>query len=437
MFYTAEKRKAYLDDLKNNSKPIKDHQFEYDGNPTYTAPVYKIKLDYLIFNQFNARIADELKTYQAVGLGEDQEYNEALEEKIKKILWEQGGKNKATLEDIKVKGQMEPGVVTADGVIVSGNRRGMLLSELGREYFEGVILDEAYEGNKTLIVRLEASLQNRVIGAQEYGATAKQFAVHTMRKEHNLSWEEISYDMNETESKVKQYYEEMMTMLEYLQNIGTPNVYTNLRIQGKKGTKEEVFRETNKHYKKMVGANASLKIDWAYNDDNADQYKEVMYDFIRAYNLGAPAMYRRIGPGTGEKKGILANEALWKDFYEAHTQITHDVTANLKSFAEYASMQEYKDLEPKEIAEVREQDWVQRVGDALRDNYEEYVDYIEALNKESEPGEKIRKALSHLSGISEEDMLILKESPKLSVINDQLSEMDSKITKILQIIEEK
>ena len=207
MIYTTEKRKAYLDHVKNNSKSLSWMQFEYDGNPMHKAPVYKIKLDYLIFNQFNARIADELKTYQAVGLGEDQEYNEALEEKIKKILWEQGGKNKATLEDIKLKGQMEPGVVTADGVIVSGNRRGMLLSELDREYFEGVILDEAYDGNKTLIVRLEASLQNRVIGPPQFTLERKQLEVYTMRKVYNMSWEEISYAMNETESKLKQYFE--------------------------------------------------------------------------------------------------------------------------------------------------------------------------------------------------------------------------------------
>ena len=105
----------------------------------------QIRLDHLIFNQFNARIADELKTYQASALGEDHEYNEALEDKIKDILWSQGGKNKETEADLKKKGQLEPGVVTADGVIVSGNRRAMLLSRLNQEYFEGVILDEAYD----------------------------------------------------------------------------------------------------------------------------------------------------------------------------------------------------------------------------------------------------------------------------------------------------
>ena len=244
MFYSAEKRKAFLDKIKKDEKPLtnKNLQFEYDGNPMHSPPVYRIKLDYLIFNQYNARIADELKTYQAVDLGDDKDYNEDLEEKIKDILWNQGGKNVATLESMDKAGQITPGVVTADGIIVSGNRRAMLLSRLNKEYFEGVILDEAHDGNKTMIALLEARLQHKNIGAQDYSATAKQFAVYQMHKELNIDWPEIADSQNESVTKVKQYYEEMVTMLDYLNSIGTPNVYTNLRILGTKGTKEETFR---------------------------------------------------------------------------------------------------------------------------------------------------------------------------------------------------
>ena len=434
MFYSAEKRKAYLDELKKNSTPIKEHPFEYDGNPRHKGKVFKIRLDHLIFNQFNARIADELKTYQASALGEDHEYNEALEDKIKDILWSQGGKNKETEADLKKKGQLEPGVVTADGVIVSGNRRAMLLSRLNQEYFEGVILDEAYDGNKTMIVRLEASLQHRVVGSQEYGATAKQFAVYTMKEDHKLECSEIAEDMNETIPKVKQYYDEMKTMLEYLKIIGTPHVYTNLRIQGNKGTKEETFRETNKHYNKMIGDKASLKLDWGYTEEDADKYKEIMYDYIRAYNLGAPALYRRIGPGTIKQKGILSNQVIFNDFYEEHKKITNPVTEKLESFEEYADQPENDGLDPKQIADKRESKWIKDVGEGLLKNYQKYVEKIDALHREVEPEDKINKALSNLEGISSDDLLAIKESPNLENVLTQLNSIQYHVKGFLEKI---
>mgnify|MGYP006075847989 CR=1 FL=1 len=428
MFYHENKRKEYLDSLKKNGETIKNHQFRYQGNARHQAPVYRIRLDHLIFNQFNARIADELKTYQSVALGEDHPYDEALEEKIKDILWNQGGKNQETLDDIKEAGQTTPGVVTADGVIVSGNRRAMLLSRLKMEYFEGVILDEAYEGNKTLIVRLEASLQHNKVSEQDYSATAKQFSVYTMRKEHNLDWDEISSDMNESITKIKMYYEEMITMLEYLSLIGTPNVYTNLRITGTKGTKEEAFRETNKNYKKMLGSNASMQLEWPYTDDDADKYKEIMYDYIRAYNLGAPANFRKIGPGQGLKKGILSNEKLFKEFYEKHISITHPATHILKTLAEYAELPECENLEPREIAERRESDWIKDTDEALLKNYEDFVVRIDEVNKDNEPAEKLRKVFDILQSIDSIEELNL--APDMLLLKNHVSEISSIIKEI-------
>jgi len=445
MFYTAEKRKAKLDEIRNNPREEvknKSLPFEYNGNPRYEAKVYKIPLEYLIFNQFNARIADELKTYQAIGVGDDREYNEALEQKIKDILWEQGGKNQITLTDLKKRGQNVPGVVTADGVIVSGNRRAMLLSRLKEEgesntYFIAAILDEAYDGNKKMIVRLEARLQHTEIGTQDYGATAKQFSVFNMRKNLNLDWKEIASDMAESENKVKQYYEEMITMLDYLAVIGTPNVYTNLRIRGTKGTKEEAFRQTNSNYKNMIGANAKLKLDWPYDDNTADQYKEVMYDYIRAYNLSDTSNFRKIGPGSAkDKKGFLANEKIWNEFYESHIKITHPATTKLKDFDEYASMPECKGLDPKQIAEKRESEWEKQTSNALKNNFEKFEERINSINRENEPGERIRLALSHLKLINHEEIKLLNEIPNNSTILDQLNEIEKKIKEIHKEIEQ-
>ena len=428
MFYPAEKRKNYLKDLRiNGTKEEGKFGFTYKGDPRFKGDVYKVKLDHLIFNQFNTRIYTELKTFQSEALGEIHEYDQALEDKIKNILWAQGGKNQITLESLKKKGQEKPGVVTADGVIVSGNRRAMLLSKAGIEEFKAVILDEAYDGNRKMVDMLEASLQNDDVGQQEYSATAKQQAVYNFYETHKLDWPEILplMPVGETIAKIKSYYEEYVLMLDYLETIGTPNILTNLRINGGKGTKEEAFRETNKNYKRMIGNNATLTLDWAYDEEDADKYKEIMYDYIRAYNLGAPANYRKIGPGTGRLKGILSNEALFKEFYQKHIEITHPVTQKLKDLSVYSDLPECENLEPQEVANRRESDWTEEVSDKMEKNFDDFVIQVEALQREQEPAEKIRKALELLQDIPPFDeplaMNLNSGDPKL--VNNQLSEI--------------
>ena len=422
--FPTEERKAYLEEIKTNGTKEngKTLPFAYKNNPRFVGDVYKVKLDHLIFNQFNTRIIDELKTYQSAALGQVHTYDQVLEDKIKKILWEQGGKNKITLEDLDESGQKVPGVVTADGVIVSGNRRAMLLSRLNVDDFDAVILDESYDGNRKLIDILEASLQNSDVGPQGYTATSKQYQVWNFYENHKLDWSEIVTYMpkGETETKIKMYYEEYLCMLDYLEAIGTPNIMTNLRIGDTQGTKEEVFRETNKNYKRMT-ENATLNLDWAYDEDDADKYKEIMYDYIRAYNLGAPANFRKIGPGASNKKGILSNEALFKEFYQKHIEITHPVTQQLKDLAEYADLPDCENLEPAEVANRRESDWAAETSDKMLNNFEIFVAQIEALAREKEPEEKIRKALELLQGLGPISNLINAENQTL--INDQVSEI--------------
>jgi len=432
--FPADQRKAHLQDLKaNGTREPGKLAFTYKNNPRFEGDIHKVKLDHLIFNQFNTRIFTELKTYQSNALGEVHEYDEALEDKIKDILWAQGGINQLTLDDLSRRGQIKAGVVTADGVIVSGNRRAMLLLKAGVEEFKAVILDESYDGNRKLIDMLEASLQNDDVGQEKYSAIAKQQAVWNFYENHKLDWPEILPLMGheETIPKIKMYYEEYILMLDYLVTIGTPNILTNLRIRGEKGTKEEAFRETNKNYKRMIGNNANLGLDWAYDEDDADKYKEIMYDYIRAYNLGAPANFRKIGPGASNKKGILSNEDLFKEFYAKHIEITHPATQSLKDLSEYADLPECESLEPDELANRRESDWTEEVSDEMLRNFDEFVAKVEALAREKEPAERIRKALELLEGLG--PLENLKDSENPALVKDQVNEIDNIIRDIKNI----
>lgn len=63
-------RKKYLDSIKADpSKKRGSIQIHYKDDPRYMVDVYEVELKYLIFNQYNDRIAIEVETEEAMSPG--------------------------------------------------------------------------------------------------------------------------------------------------------------------------------------------------------------------------------------------------------------------------------------------------------------------------------------------------------------------------------
>src|SRR5690606_26425333 len=92
--------------------------------------VYKIPLEYLVYNKYNGRILSRTKSLESQHRKIDVESEEGRK-LIEKLLWDSKvDRNKKTLENIKTTGgQQKPGIITRDGIIIDGNRRAMLLRE--------------------------------------------------------------------------------------------------------------------------------------------------------------------------------------------------------------------------------------------------------------------------------------------------------------------
>lgn len=130
--------------------------------------VYSIPLDYLFYNDQNGRINTTYKKYKAengiitpeVG---DSEYNKIFEEFVMESN-KQAMKN--TIQSIKDKTQLEPGVVLPDGRVIDGNRRFTALRKYQEEdgipkEFKAVILslDAKSKADEKVIKELELDLQ--------------------------------------------------------------------------------------------------------------------------------------------------------------------------------------------------------------------------------------------------------------------------------------
>ena len=96
-------------------------------------PVYKIPLQYLSYNPYNTRFLSQSKTWQKrLGRRLSNEKPEDVE-KIEEFLWlYKKDKNESTIDSLIREGQLQPGVVTVDGLILAGNRRFRLLNEIDR-----------------------------------------------------------------------------------------------------------------------------------------------------------------------------------------------------------------------------------------------------------------------------------------------------------------
>lgn len=124
-------RKTKLDELKGNQLNIAmtGIPLRYKGT-TRTEIVYRIPLDYLVYNKYNGRIGSDVLSYEKQNGVLNAELNDdkAI---IEKFLYESKvDRNKTTMDSLLKNGQQRYGIVTSDGTIVDGNRRAMLLNRL-------------------------------------------------------------------------------------------------------------------------------------------------------------------------------------------------------------------------------------------------------------------------------------------------------------------
>lgn len=201
---------------------------------TKAYPVYKVKLDWLFYNDQNDRIATWISQYKAQHEGKtpdtaDREaYNNIIEEFIVASNPDAIRKTQMNIELVE---QREPGVVLADGRIIDGNRRFTCLRRLAQKnerygYFETVILDRSIENNAKQIKMLELSIQHGEESKVDYNAIDRLVGIYDDVVETGLlTEEEYSRSTNEPLSDVKRRIEVAKLMVEFLEFINAPKQF--------------------------------------------------------------------------------------------------------------------------------------------------------------------------------------------------------------------
>ena len=197
-------------------------------------PVYRIRLDWLFYNDQNDRIATWISQYEAQHDGQspdmsDREaYNAIIEEFI---VASNPDAIKKTQTNIEMVDQREPGVVLADGRIIDGNRRFTCLRRLADKserfnYFEAVIIDRDIEHSAKQIKMLELEIQHGEESKVSYNPVDRLVGVYRDVVENRLlTVEEYARSCNETESEVRQRIDIAKLMVEFLEFINAPGQF--------------------------------------------------------------------------------------------------------------------------------------------------------------------------------------------------------------------
>lgn len=406
-------RVNYFETLKN-SKPY-SYKDVYYQQRMQKLPVYRIDLDYLIYNRWNGRIASLVKSYEQEHGTELDASNPKSYELIENFLMKSHKTaNDATYLSIKEHGQKEYGIVTKDGVIIDGNRRSMLLRRKAQELkespaiFLGVVLDEKLFDSHKEIMLLETTYQMGEDAKVDYNPIEKYLKCKDMIDE-GFTIEVIGKAMGEKDSTIREYLEIMELMDEYLNQLGYKGMYTRL------DKTEDLFVNLNKVYRRWKTTPG--KVQWNAKDSDLSDFKLICFDYIRyVYNSpkGIDAKEVREHLTRNSENTFFANENVWKDFAERHKSVD-EITENQESIDELREKFESRDL--SSLLKSRDELWASNVDSVVKQNYNLTKQALENLQDRKEPLKLLNAALAKIEAVDTDSPVFLNDSKVFEIVD--------------------
>lgn len=427
----AVTRKRKLAELRKNqlNQKMTGIPLRYKGS-TKEEIVWRIPLDYLVYNKYNGRIGSDVLSYEKQN-GKLNAEIDSDREIIEKFLYESKvDRNKITMDSLLKIGQQRYGIVTSDGIIVDGNRRAMLLNRLfyNREqygftyaqvehcqYFLAIILpDDAEERD---IQQLETIYQMGEDDKLDYNPIEKYLKCKELKR-LGYSDEDIAGFMSEKPSQIKEWSRILQLMEEYLQEYDYDGIYT--RLEKTEGPFVDLEGYLDSYAKR--GANVR-NVDWAYTDSDISDLKLVCFDYIRARYEGKE--FRDIAK-TGKDGSIFFFKDLWDDFLRHHQESTP---------ADEETVEELRQRCPGEdlslLLKQRDNAWIEQAKGHLTGNLNRFSRRLEDKRDANKPADLIERALSALKSVDCEQSNFTEDPHILEMIKE-ISKITWEMKKILE-----
>ena len=266
--------------------------------------VYKVPLDLLRFRKENGRISSSVKTHEVL-IGRLDPADTKAQIELRKFLRDKDPEKTDELKQlIRADGQREPGIITADGFLINGNRRKVALSELREEFpaddnfqtMKVVILPgENHEGGPPTLKEIE-QIENRYQlqtegKAEYYGFDAalsirdKETSGYSLEQQMRDDPQYRLMEKVEFNRAVKKKREETLEPLacveEYLDAIGKPGEYSAVsKGLGDREGRWQAFRDLSDYFWKHARKERGLE-KMGVDEEEAGEIMQAAYGVIR------------------------------------------------------------------------------------------------------------------------------------------------------------
>lgn len=414
----AAQRREQLRMIVEQSEPVTSGvALRYQGE-TRREKVYRIPLEILVYNKYNGRISSRVKAYERLHHELNAE-DDTDRELIEMLLWESKvDRNKRTMEDLVENGQMRHGIVTADGIIIDGNRRASLLNRAYRErnkhkwsptdvdkcrYFNAIILPQ--DAGPRDIQQLETTYQMGEDDKLDYNPIEKYLKVRDL-SDVGFDIDEIAKMMRESSADIRKWQRTLVLMDEYLETLNYVDMYPMLdRV-------EDQFLSLSKGLKDWQDRSVLAKANWEYTDADIDDLKIIAFDYIRCEQEGKE--FRRICK-PGKEGSIFQDAEIWESFRNSHFQTVDAL--------EERSIEEEIETTPEgidrvDVLKARDSKWRSEVSGSLKNNLKYSVRRLDDRMDDAKPKEILRKVRDLLKSIDTEQDGFLNDEDVDSLVRE-------------------
>ncbi|MCD8284021.1 MAG: hypothetical protein LUD52_04805 [Opitutae bacterium] len=413
-------RKEKIKEILDNNKPEQTGTILIYKGERKTFDVYKIPLEFVAYNVDNGRISSLVKSYK-VEHGKLDIDKEEDSRQIEDFLFNSSEeRNNKTLKDLAENGQMEPGIITMDGVIVDGNRRVSLLRKIAESdkyprmvkdrcsYFLTRVLPE--DADEKEILRLETSYQMGTDTKVDYNPIEKYLHIKDMT-EKGFSAKQIHEYMGlNSASEVATDLEIMDLIDKYLDTYEYKGIYTRLP----RGCEDD-FIKLNQSIKKIRAG----KISWIQQNEIEEVVNDlqvICFDYIRLAEKG-DFDYRAISYTSNNN--FLSDSDIWKSFVERYYKISGVEEKHVEDILSETQNSE----DTKRLLNERDNNWRKRMKEDLMDVFMDYKNKIDNKKEKNKPIALIRRALNALLEV---DTRIIHTERNKNELIDKLDELINK-----------
>ena len=273
-------RELVIKRIVESDSPSRTGERIVGSNKAYN--VYSFPLDSVTYNSKNTRFKSEALTYKAENKTDLDVENQEHFQMIERYIWEQNPtKNKETINSLIETGQQVPGIITRDGIVISGNRRLRLINEIHRSsskhnkdipFFEAVVLDEK-DMTRERIIELETYYQFGEDTKEDYDPIQKYLAVHEQHVDDGVSIDKLAKNYYTDTKTIRKWLEVHELMIEYLEYHDIVGHFDYLK------NKEDPFLGLNSKIKQLKNGGGN-KVDWPYDNGDIEQLKELYFDYL-------------------------------------------------------------------------------------------------------------------------------------------------------------